>query len=42
MQPIVKSVKPLAGRVLVQRYIPSKKSSSGVLLPESKSVSNIG
>lgn len=42
MQPLLKSVKPLMGRVLVQRYVPPKKTQSGVLLPESKTNSNIG
>jgi len=42
MQPILKNIKPLFGRVLVQRYVPPKKSSSGILLPDSKLSSNIG
>jgi len=42
MQPSIKKVQPLFGRVLVQRFVPSKKTSSGVLLPESKNASNFG
>lgn len=42
MQPALKKVQPLLGRVLVQKYLPPKKTSSGVLLPESKMASNIG
>ena len=42
MQPVLKKVNPLFGRVLVQKYVPSKKTSSGVLLPDSKNTSNIG
>ena len=41
MQPVLKKVSPLMGRVLVQKYVPPKKTSSGVLLPESKMSSNI-
>lgn len=40
MQPL-KSVKPLLGRVLVQKYVPPKKSTAGILLPDSKSINNI-
>ena len=40
MQPL-KNVKPLLGRVLVQKFVPPKKTSSGILLPDSKNVSNI-
>lgn len=40
MQPL-KKVKPLLGRVLVQKYVPPKKSSSGILLPDSKNVNNV-
>ena len=42
MQPVIKSIKPLFGRVLVQRYVAPKKSSSGMILPDSKQSSNIG
>lgn len=42
MQPKLKSVTPLLGRVLIQKYVPPKKTSSGVLLPDSKVTSNIG
>jgi chaperonin GroES len=42
MQPVLKKVQPLLGRVLIQKYVPSKKTSSGVLLPDSKNTSNIG
>jgi chaperonin GroES len=42
MQPVLKSIKPLFGRVLVQRYVAPKKSSSGMILPDSKLSSNIG
>mmetsp|Transcript_2955 Transcript_2955/g.3025 ORF Transcript_2955/g.3025 Transcript_2955/m.3025 type:complete len:109 (+) Transcript_2955:27-353(+) len=42
MQPVLKRVQPLLGRVLIQKYVPSRKTQSGVLLPESKTGSNIG
>ena len=40
MQPL-KNVKPLLGRVLVQKYVAPKKTTSGILLPDSKTVNNI-
>jgi len=42
MQPVLKKVQPLLGRILIQKYVPPKKTSSGVLLPENKMASNIG
>lgn len=41
MQPVIKKIKPLFGRVLIQKYVPGRKTPGGVLLPENKS-SNIG
>ena len=29
------------GRILVQKYVPSKKTSNGILLPDSKNTSNV-
>ena len=40
MQPL-KNVRPLLGRVLVQKYVAPKKTTSGILLPDSKTVNNI-
>lgn len=42
MQPVIKKVQPLMGRVLVQKYVAPRKTASGVLLPEAKNSSNIG
>ena len=41
MQPL-KKVQPLLSRVLVQKVVPPKKTSNGILLPDSKVASNIG
>lgn len=42
MQPALKQIRPLLGRVLIQKYVPPKKTTSGVLLPNSKEGLNIG
>lgn len=38
----LKKVQPLLSRVLIQKLVPPKKSNSGLLLPDSKTSSNIG
>jgi chaperonin GroES len=41
-QQTLNKVKPLVGRVLIQKLVPPKKTGNGLLLPESKTQTNIG
>jgi chaperonin GroES len=41
MNPLLKKVKPLLGRVVVQKYVAPKKTTSGILLPDSKVANNV-